>query len=138
MSYLLDTNVLSELVHRRPAEAVLRWFEATPEDALHVSVLTLGKIRRGIEKLPVSARKEHLRLWLEQVLPDRFEGRVLPVTSGVADRWGRLLAATARTLPAIDGLLAATALHHELRMVTRNVADFDLPGLDVIDPWSRG
>lgn len=137
MSYLLDTNVLSELLQRRPADAVLRWFDATPEDALHVSVLTLGEIRRGVERLPASPRKERLRLWLEQALPERFEGRVLPVTSGVADRWGRLLATAARTLPAIDGLLAATALHHELRMVTRNVADFDLPGLDVIDPWAH-
>jgi predicted nucleic acid-binding protein len=137
VSYLLDTNVLSELLQRRPADAVLRWFDATPEEALHVSVLTFGEIRRGVERLHASPRKERLRLWLEQALPERFEGRVLPVTSGVADRWGRLLAATGRTLPAIDGLLAATALHYELRMVTRNVADFALPGLDVIDPWAR-
>lgn len=138
MSYLLDTNVLSELMQRRPAEAVVRWFQDTPEDALHVSVLTFGEIRRGVERLPGSPRRERLRLWLEQDLPARFEERVLPVTSGVADRWGRLLAATSRTLPAIDGLLAATALHYELRMVTRNAADFSrLQGLDVVDPWSR-
>ena len=136
MSYLIDTNVLSELVRKRPTASVLRWFDETPEDALHVSVLTLGEIRQGVERLPASQRKEKLRLWLEQALPARFQDRVLPVTVGVADRWGRLVAEAGRSVPAFDSLLAATALHHELRFVTRNVSDFSFPGLDVINPWS--
>lgn len=135
MSYLLDTNVLSELVKRKPSPQVVRWFDETPEDALHVSVLTLGEIRQGIERLPANARKERLRVWLEQALPERFEQRVLHVTPAVADRWGRLVADAGRSVPALDSLLAATALHHELRLVTRNVDDFRFPGLDVVNPW---
>ena len=136
MSYLLDTNVLSELTRLRPAPRVIAWFEETPEDALHVSVLTLGEIRQGVEKLPAGHRKEKLRVWLEQDLPSRFEDRVLPVTVAIADRWGRLVAEIGRPAPAIESLLAASALHHALRLVTRNVGDFAYPGLDVVNPWN--
>jgi len=135
VSYLLDTNVLSELARARPSAKVVRWFSGVPSEALHVSVLTLGEIRAGVERLAPGARREELRLWLETELPGWFEERVLPVDTGVADRWGRLLAEARRSVPAIDGLLAATALHHGLRLVTRNVADFTLPGLEVVDPW---
>jgi predicted nucleic acid-binding protein len=135
VSYLLDTNVLSELVRPRPDARVIRWFREVPGETLHLSVLTLGEIRSGIERLRPGTRKEKLRLWLETELPAWFEDRVLPVDAAVADRWGRLLAAAGRSLPAIDGLLAATALHHELRLVTRNAEDFDFPGLEVVNPW---
>jgi hypothetical protein len=74
-------------------------------------------------------------VWLETELPGWFEDRVLPIDAAVADRWGRLLAAAGRPVPAVDGLIAATALHHELRLVTRNAADFTFPGLEVVDPW---
>jgi predicted nucleic acid-binding protein len=135
VSYLLDTNVLSELVRPRPEARVLEWFREVPDEALHVSVLTLGEIRSGIERLGSGARREKLRVWLETELSGWFEDRVLPIDAGVADRWGRLLAATGRSVPAVDGLIAATALHHELRLVTRNAADFTFPGLEVVDPW---
>lgn len=135
MSYLLDTNVVSELVRRRPASAVTAWFEKIPDAALHLSVLSLGEIRQGVEALKDRAKKERLRLWLEQDLPAWFEDRLLPVSASVADRWGRLLAEVGRPIPAIDSLLAATALHHELRLVTRNVRDFRFPGLEVVNPW---
>ncbi|MBF0284612.1 MAG: type II toxin-antitoxin system VapC family toxin [Magnetococcales bacterium] len=135
MSYLLDTNVLSETVRTEPNPAVLRWLSQVPDHRLHVSVLTLGEIRKGVERLAPGTRRERLRLWLEHDLSGWFGGRVLPVDRAVADRWGRLLGETGRSLPAIDSLLAATALHHELRLVTRNRQDFLLPGLDVIDPW---
>ncbi len=135
MSYLLDTNVLSELVRPRPEARVLEWFREVPDEALHVSVLTLGEIRSGIERLGSGARREKLRIWLETELSGWFEDRVLPIDAGVTDRWGRLLAATGRPVPAVDGLIAATALHHELRLVTRNAADFTFPGLEVVDPW---
>lgn len=135
MSYLLDTNVISELVRAKPAKAVLAWFEDIPSEALHISVLTLGEIRKGIEQLPESARREKLRLWLEHDLADWFGSRVLPVDVAVADRWGRLIAQMGRPVPSIDSLLAATALHHELRIVTRNQKDFDYPGLEVVNPW---
>ena len=136
MSYLLDTNVISELVRAKPAKAVLAWFDNIPSEALHISVLTLGEIRKGVEQIPDGARREKLRLWLEHDLADWFETRVLPVDIQVADLWGRLIAQMGRPVPSIDSLLAATALHHELRLVTRNQKDFDYPGLEIINPWS--
>ncbi len=135
MSYLLDTNVISELVRPKPAKAVLAWFENIPSEALHISVLTLGEIRKGVEQMPDGARREKLRLWLEHDLAGWFETKVLPVDIQVADRWGRLVAQMGRPVPSIDSLLAATALHHELRLVTRNQKDFDYPGLEIINPW---
>lgn len=135
MSYLLDTNVISELARIRPSPAVVKWFEATPDDALHLSVLSVGEIRKGVEMLKSGARKEQLRLWLERDLPAWFAERILPITTSVADRWGRVAAATGRPLPAVDGLLAATALEHGLRIVTRNGVDFQVPGLAVVNPW---
>lgn len=136
MSYLLDTNVVSETIRRDPNKAAISWLDQIPGEALFVSVLTLGEIRKGIESLTDKKRREKLRLWLDHELSGWFAGRVLPVDLAVADRWGRLLAAVGRPLPTIDSLLAATALHHDLRLVTRNAKDFDYPGLDVINPWS--
>lgn len=135
MSYLLDTNVVSEVVRPRPEAKVVRWLGAVPDSALHLSVLTLGELRTGVENLKASRRKETLRLWLEQDVPAWFEDRLLPVTAAVADRWGRLLAEAARPVPAIDSLLAATALVHGLRLVTRNVTDFRFVKLEVVNPW---
>ena len=135
MSYLLDTNIVSETVRHNPNRAVIAWLDRLPGEALFVSVLTLGEIRKGIEALAERRRREKLRLWLEHELPAWFEGRVLPVDLAVADRWGRLLAEVGRPVPTIDSLLAATALHHELRLVTRNAGDFDYPGLQVINPF---
>lgn len=135
MSYLLDTNILSELTKPKPNPRVLAWFAATPSDALHISVITLGELRSGVERMPDSKRRERIRLWLEQTLADWLGDRALPVSAAVADRWGRLTAQVKRPLPAIDSLLAATALTHNLRIVTHNTRDFDLPGVDVVDPW---
>lgn len=136
MSYLLDTNVISEIVRPRPDSRVLAWFRKTPESDLHLSVLTLGEIRQGVEHLPAGGRREKLRLWLENEIPDRFESRLLSVDAAVADRWGRLISEVGRPLPAVDALLAATALHHELRFVTRNTSDFEFDGLEVVNPWA--
>jgi toxin FitB len=136
MSYLLDTNILSETIRKSPNRSVITWLDQIPGEALFISVLTLGEIRRGIESLSDKRRREKLRLWLEHDLPEWFEGRVLPVGLAVADRWGRLLAEAGRPVPTIDSLLAATALHHELRLVTRNAQDFDYHGLEVINPFS--
>jgi predicted nucleic acid-binding protein len=135
MSYLLDTNILSETVRRTPNKALIAWLDQLPAEALFVSVLTFGEIRKGIETLTDKGRREKLRLWLEHELPAWLEGRVLPVDLAVAERWGRLLAELGRPVPTIDSLLAATALHHELRLVTRNSGDFDYPGLQVINPF---
>ena len=135
MSYLLDTNVVSETIRPRPDKRVLAWFEKTPDEALFISVLTLGEIRKGIEKMPEIERRERLRIWLEHELPEWFEDRILPVDAHVAERWGILLGRLGRTAPAIDSLLAASALHHGLRFVTRNIQDFSFSGLEIINPW---
>ena len=135
MSYLLDTNIISETIRSNPNKALISWLDKIPGEALFVSVLSLGEIRKGIEALTDRKRREKLRLWLEHELPAWFEGRVLPVDLAVADRWGRLLADARRPVPTIDSLLAATALHHELRLVTRNSGDFVYPGLEVINPF---
>ena len=139
MSYLIDSNVISELARPKPDATVLAWFANTPDDALFLSALTLGEIRKGVEKLSGAEdaqRREKLRLWLEHDLRDWFGRRILPIGPEVADHWGRLLAQAGRPVPAIDSLLAATALHHDLRLVTRNTRDFDYAGLEVINPWA--
>lgn len=136
MSYLIDTNILSELSRKIPNAAVVEWFAERPAGRLHLSVLSLGEIRKGIENLSPGKRKSRLVDWLETDLPAFFGERVLPVDIQVADRWGRLVAQAGRPVPAIDSLLAATALHHDLTLVTRNVRDFSYPGLVVVNPWA--
>ncbi len=135
MSYLLDTNVISEAARKRPEPRVIAWLDGVDDEALHLSVLSVGEIRKGVEWLRDPRRKEELRRWLEHDLGRWFERRLLPVNLAVAERWGRLLAEARRPLPAIDSLLAATALANDLRLVTRNDTDFDFPGLEVINPW---
>jgi len=136
LSYLVDTNVLSELKRKTPNAGVVEWFAHRPASTLFLSVLTLGEIRKGIEGIADAQRRTTLLDWLETDLPAFFSGRILPVDARVADRWGRLQAAAGRPVPAIDSLLAATALAHDLVMVTRNTRDFGGFGLQVIDPWS--
>jgi len=112
--------------------------ESTSESLLYLSVLTLGEIRKGVAGLPQSKRRTQLETWLELELQLRFAGRILPVVAGIADRWG-LLAAEAKQngkpLSAIDGLLAATAIHHSLTIVSRNVADFASAQSPILNPW---
>lgn len=137
MSYLIDTNVLSELRRKNPNPGVITWFTQRPAITLYLSVLTLGEIRKGIEGLGDNERRMVLLDWLETDLPAFFTGRILPVDALVADRWGRLVAAAGRPLPAIDSLLAATALVHDLVLVTRNSRNFsDLP-VQLINPWTE-
>jgi hypothetical protein len=135
VSYLVDTNVLSELRRREPDANVLRWMSARPATTLYLSVLTVGELRKGIEMLAESERKRALLDWLDIELPAFFSGRILPIDETVADRWGRLVAEAARPLPAIDSLLAATALTHGLTLVTRNLRDFQPLNLPVLNPW---
>jgi predicted nucleic acid-binding protein len=138
MSYLLDTNVISEHSRTRPNTRVLAWLRTLPVEEQYLSVLTLGEVRNGIERLDDAPRRERLRRWLERDLQDFFGRRLLDVTPAVADRWGRLRAAMRRPVPAIDSLLAATALHYDLRLVTRNEPDFlQFPGLVVVNPWHQ-
>ena len=136
--FLLDTNVLSELIKPKPEPRVLHWIAATDEDLLFLSVLALGEIRRGIAGLRTGLRRTKLESWLETGLRSRFSGRILPIDEAVADRWGTLSVLAAnrgRPVPAIDGLLAATALQHNLTLVTRNASDMAATGALVMSPW---
>ncbi|MDP1653317.1 MAG: type II toxin-antitoxin system VapC family toxin [Rhodocyclaceae bacterium] len=136
MSYLVDTNVLSELKRKSPDLGVANWFAQRPAASLYLSVLTLGEIRKGIEGAGSEKRRLALLDWLETDLAAFFLGRTLPIDAAVADRWGRLVAAAGRPLPAIDSLLAATALEHDLVLVTRNVKDFAGLPVQCFNPWA--
>ena len=137
MSYLLDTNVISELVRTRPNPNVVEWIDGLPPEAFSLSVLSLGEIRKGVERLATGNRRERLIAWLEHDLLRWFGDRILPIDSVVADRWGLLVARMERSVPAIDSLLAATALTHGLTLATRNVGDFDFPDLNIVNPWDE-
>lgn len=100
LSYLLDTDVVSELARRRPSRVVTTWFESVPDEALHLSVISVGEIRHGAEAMRDEGGRERIRLWLEQDLPEWFGSRLLPITASVTDRWGRLLAEAGRSIPA--------------------------------------
>jgi predicted nucleic acid-binding protein len=136
--FLLDTNVVSELVKAKPEPRVAAWIEATDESLLYLSVLTLGEIRKGIVALADAARRVRLEAWLDHDLAIRFSGRILPIDLGVADRWGRIggsAAAKKSPIPVIDTLLAATALHYDLTLVTRDTSHARVSGASVFDPW---
>lgn len=136
--FLIDTNVISELVKRQPNKGVTAWISSVDEELLFLSVLTFGEIRKGIHLLPANARRSSLEAWLDRDLNLRFSGRILPVDTAIADRWGRISADAARkgqVLPVVDGLLAATALHHNLTVVTRNTSDIELTPVAALNPW---
>ena len=133
--FLLDTNVISEATKPKPEPKVARWLDELDEDVAFLSVLTLGEIRRGVLILQPSRRRTRLEIWLERELRGRFAGRILPVDELIADRWGTISAAAGRSLPVIDGLLAATALHYNLTLVTRNTRDVAATGVAAFNPW---
>jgi predicted nucleic acid-binding protein len=136
--YLLDTNCVSELVCPKPEPRVIEWVEAADEATLYLSVLTLGEIRKGVASLPPSKRRTRLEAWLEVDLEARFAGRIVPIDAAISDRWGSIAAEAKRkgkVLPVIDGLLAATALHHNLTVVSRNASDFKQSLVRVLNPW---
>lgn len=136
--YLLDTNVLSETLKLKADPKVLNWLESSEEQLFHISVLTLGEIRKGIDSIRLSTRRTALESWLSRDLVVRFDGRILAVDQTIADRWGRLAAKASlsgRTISAVDGLLAATALHHNLTLVTRNTKDVAITDVSFFNPW---
>lgn len=135
MSYLIDTNVICELTKVKQNERVVEWFKCVQDRDLYLSVLTIGEIRKGIGKTVEVKKKEKIRMWLEQDLTTWFADRVLPIDQQVANKWGMLQTLSSKTLPAIDSLIAATALHFDLLLVTRNIKDFNYAGLEVINPF---
>lgn len=139
MKYLLDTNVISELIARQPHQQVVHWIDEQDPNSIYLSVITLGELYKGIEKLPESQRKRALRTWLTDDLLIRFNGRILTLDVAVLLTWGELtgrLERVGRPLPAIDSLVAALALHHTCSLVTRNEGDFADTGVMIVNPWA--
>ena len=136
--FLLDTNCISELVRPKPEPRVVDWMKAADEALLYLSVLTVGEIRKGVAGLPQGKRRTHLETWLALELQTRFAGRIVPIDAAIADRWGVIAAEAQRRgkpLSVIDGLLAATALHRNLTVVSRNARDFTAAQVQVLNPW---
>ena len=140
MSFLLDTNVVSEWVKPRPEPRVVRWLAQVDEDRVFISVITVGELRHGIERLPAGRRRERLDAWLRDELSQRFEGRVLPIDAAVANAWGTIVAQRergGRPIGTMDAFMAATADVHGLTLVTRNASDFRSSVKTVFDPWTQ-
>jgi tRNA(fMet)-specific endonuclease VapC len=139
MRHLLDTNVISELIAKKPNPQVFGWVNDLEDERTYLSVITLGEIKRGIEKLPESPRKQRLQEWLSNDLLFRFRERILSIDTDVMLTWGKLVARLerrGRTLPAMDSLVAATALTYDLKLATRNEKDFLDTGVSIVNPWS--
>jgi toxin FitB len=139
VSFLLDTNVVSEWVKARPDSGVITWLAEADEDRVFLSVVTLAELRYGIERMPAGARQKRLNMWLTEELTLRFEGRILPIDAYVADIWGRVVArsqALQCTMSVLDAFLAATAEVHRLTLVTRNISHFQVLGDSVLNPWT--
>ncbi|MGD9101599.1 MAG: type II toxin-antitoxin system VapC family toxin [Anaerolineae bacterium] len=140
MRFLLDTCVISELVARQPDPGLVQWIDSTAEEKMYLSVITIGEIKKGIERLPDPRRKSELVEWLEGDLLIRFENKILSIDTDVMLVWGGLganLERRGRKMPAIDSLIAAIAMHGKLDLVTRNEADFIHAGITVINPWKQ-
>ena len=140
MSFLLDTNVVSEWVKPRPEPRVVAWLADADEDGVFISVVTVGELRHGIDRLPSSRRRERLDEWLREELLQRFEGRVLSIDAAVANAWGTIVAQRerkGRPITTMDAFMAATADVHGLTLVTRNASDFRSSVKAVFDQWTQ-
>jgi tRNA(fMet)-specific endonuclease VapC len=138
MKALLDTCVISELVAKKPNPGVVEFVDGLDADDVYLSVLTIGEIIKGIEKLADSPRKAELRGWLQDDLLTRFHGKIIPLGTDIIVEWGVLTArleAQGKPMPAIDSLIAATALEEKMSLVTRNVSDFEAAGVEILNPW---
>ena len=141
MSFLLDTNVVSEWVRPQPDRNVISWLAEVDEDRVFISVISFAEIRRGVEMLPAGRRRERLATWLAEELSVRFEERILDIDPRVAETWGVVMARGQKiglTLGSMDAFVAATARAHGLTLATRNVKDFQRLGISLLDPWQPG
>ncbi len=137
MKFLLDTNIVSELIKTIPDKNVMEWFEHCPEAAMYISAITLGEIETGIRSLDPGKKQNELMIWFG-TLQNSFNHKTYPVDNTTAIRWGELrgnLKRKGKNIPVIDGLIAATAIVNNAVLVTRNVKDFNFPGIDIINPW---
>lgn len=139
MNLLLDTCVLSEFIKKQPDANVINWLNRQFEEQLYISVITIGELKHGLERLPPSERRERLTRWLDSDIQERFHGRVALIDAAVMLRWGVLharLEAAGKLMSPFDALIAATALTHDLAIVTRNTSDFVNAGIQLVNPWA--
>lgn len=139
MKYLLDTCCVSELIRPRRDEGVIRWLSERSDASLHVSVVTLGELVKGVHKVMDADRKRRIQNWLDEEFRPRFQERLLPIDPEVAETWGELCGSAAKIgqpLPVMDAWIAATAIAHRLVVVTRNVRDLERCGARTFNPWS--
>lgn len=139
MTFLLDTNVVSEWAKPRPDPNVMRWLDEVDEDRVFLSVASFAEIRDGIERLPAGERRARLAAWLADDLPTRFHGRVLGIDRRIAETWGIIVARARRVGVAVDTMdafLGATAQVHGLTLATRNARDFARVDVSLFNPWS--
>jgi predicted nucleic acid-binding protein len=140
MSFLLDTNAVSEWTKPKPNPNLISWLASVDEDRTFLSVITIAEIKFGIERLNAGQRRSNLESWLNGDLAARFVGRLLPVTTAVAEAWGKITASRAavgRPIPIMDGFIAATATVFGLTLVTRNTADFENTPAPLLNPWRK-
>jgi toxin FitB len=138
MNYLLDTNVISELIAREPNQKVVDWLDSLDPETVYLSVITIGELRKGIEKLASSRRKDQLTTWLASDLLRRFADKMVAITIDVMLVWGELtgrLERDGKPIAAIDSLIAASVLEGQYTLVTRNEDDFQHTGVPIINPW---
>jgi toxin FitB len=138
-NYLLDTNVVSELIKATPGPRVVAWFEAIDEDRIFISVATIAELRRGVQLLPDGKRRRQLHEWVVDEIPARFASRIVDVDQVIAEAWGEMSAAaqkSARSPSEIDALLAATAKVRDCVLVTRDVHDFEPFNIELFNPWA--
>jgi toxin FitB len=140
VNYLLDTCVISELIRMRPERRVLAWIESIPEDHIHLSVLTLGELQKGIAKLEDGPRKLRLEKWLTEDVRQRFAERIMGLDVDTLVRWGKIGGEgerRGRMWPLMDSLMAASALMCRMTLVTRNLSDVQDMGVELLDPWQK-
>ena len=140
MKYLLDTCLISELAKSEPNKKVVDWVLSENETNFYVSVLTFGELHKGIEKLPESKKKEQLRIWIENELKNRFRNRIIEIDMRVSITWGKIQCIAekkGKPMPAIDSLIAATGIVHNMIVVTRNASDMEQSGVNLFNPWSN-
>lgn len=137
MKVLLDTCVVSELQRQNAHPGVRNVVTSIPDDHLFLSVLTIGEIAKGVELLPDGRKRHSLETWLFD-LENLYSDHILPIDLETSRIWGEITASARQkgvTIPAVDGLLAATALRHGLYLMTRNTRDFEMTGVRLINPW---
>lgn len=138
MSFLLDTNAISEHTKPTPDPGLAEWLDAVPEGQLFLSIISVAELRHGIERLDTGRRKTALNDWLNKEIPDRFGERLLYADMQTADHWGRIVARAeniGRPIGAMDAFIAALAAQHDLTLVTRNTRDFETTGVRLFNPW---